>query len=150
MWILKLMTDLYTESCPCCLLLSKEYLWTSLVAQTVKNLSATRETWFRSLGWEDLLEEETATHSGIFAWRIPWTEEPGKATVCGATKSQTQLSDFHFTSKRVSISCVNMKNTWENTTQFSVWCLFIVLIVCTFLWMTMWQNSALSHFSHMA
>ena len=45
------------------------------MAQTVKNLSAMRETWVQSLGWADPLEEETATHSSILAWRIPWTEE---------------------------------------------------------------------------
>ena len=48
----------------------------SLVAQTVKNLSAMQETWVQSLGQEDPLEEEMATHSSILAWRIPWTEEP--------------------------------------------------------------------------
>ena len=45
----------------------------TLVAQLVKNLPATRETWVRSLGWEDALEKGTATHSSILAWRIPWT-----------------------------------------------------------------------------
>ena len=45
----------------------------SLVAQLVKNLPAMQETWVPSLGWEDLLEKGTATHSGILAWRIPWT-----------------------------------------------------------------------------
>ena len=49
----------------------------SLVAQTVKNLPAMWETWVRSLGWEDPLEEGLATHSRIRAWRIPWTEAPG-------------------------------------------------------------------------
>ena len=44
-----------------------------LVAQLVKNLPATRETWVQSLGWEDPLEKGMATHSGILAWRIPWT-----------------------------------------------------------------------------
>ena len=48
-----------------------------LVTQMVKNLPAMQETWVWSLGWEDLLEEEMATHSSILAWRIPWTEEPG-------------------------------------------------------------------------
>ena len=43
----------------------------------VKNLSAIQETPVRSLGWEDPLEKEIATHSSMFAWRIPWTEEPG-------------------------------------------------------------------------
>ena len=51
--------------------------WASLVAQRLKCLPAVRETWVRSLGWEDPLEKEMATHSSILAWRIPWTEEPG-------------------------------------------------------------------------
>ena len=49
----------------------------SLVAQWLKRLPGMRETWVRSLGWEGPLEKEMATHSGIFAWRFPWTEEPG-------------------------------------------------------------------------
>ena len=44
--------------------------------QLVKSLPAVRETRVQSLGWEDLLEKEMVTHSGILAWRIPWTEEP--------------------------------------------------------------------------
>ena len=47
------------------------------MAQTVKNLHVMQETWVPSLGQEDPLEKEMATHSSIFAWRIPWTEEPG-------------------------------------------------------------------------
>ena len=49
----------------------------SLVAQMVKNLPAMWETWVQSLGWEDPLGKEMATHSSILAWRIPWTEENG-------------------------------------------------------------------------
>ena len=49
----------------------------SLVAQTVKNLPAMQKTWVCSLGQEDPLEKEMATHSSILSWRIPWTEEPG-------------------------------------------------------------------------
>ena len=45
--------------------------------QMVKRLPAMRETWVRSLGWEDPLEKEMATHSSILAWGIPWTEKPG-------------------------------------------------------------------------
>ena len=52
-------------------------MWVSLVAQMVKNLPATQETWVQSLGWEDPLEKGMATHSNILAWRTPWTEEPG-------------------------------------------------------------------------
>ena len=51
--------------------------WASLVAQLVKNLPAVQETQVRSLGWEDPLEKEMATHSSILAWKISWTEEPG-------------------------------------------------------------------------
>ena len=47
------------------------------MAQMVKNPPAMQQTWVRSLGWEDPLEEEMAIHSRILAWRIPWTEEPG-------------------------------------------------------------------------
>ena len=47
--------------------------WASLVAQLVKNPPAMRETWVRSLSWEDPLEKGKVTHSGILAWRIPWT-----------------------------------------------------------------------------
>ena len=50
-----------------------QYSWASLEAQLVKNLPAMRETWVRSLGWEDPLEKGMATHSSILAWRIPWT-----------------------------------------------------------------------------
>ena len=50
----------------------------SLVAQLVKNPPATQETWVRSLGREDPLEKEMASHSSILAWKIPWTEEPGR------------------------------------------------------------------------
>ena len=48
------------------------------MAQTVKHLPAVRETLVRSLGQEDALEKEMATHSSILAWKIPWTEEPGE------------------------------------------------------------------------
>ena len=50
----------------------------ALVAQKIKNLPAMWETQVRSLGWEDPLEKEMATHSSILAWRIPWTKEPGR------------------------------------------------------------------------
>ena len=63
----------------------------SLVALMVKNLPAMQETWVQSLGWKDPLEKGMATHSSILAWRIRWTEEPGRATVCGVAKSGTRL-----------------------------------------------------------
>ena len=66
--------------------------WASLVAPLVKNPPAMRETWVWSLGWEDTLEKGKATHSGILAWRIPWTV----CIVHGVAKSRTRLSDFRF------------------------------------------------------
>ena len=54
-----------------------------VVVQTVKNLPSMWETWVQSLGWEDPLEKGMATHSSILAWRIPWTEEPGKLQSLG-------------------------------------------------------------------
>ena len=62
----------------------------SLIAQLVKNPPAMQETLVQSLGWEDPLEKGKAAHSSILAWRIPWT------VVHGVAKSQTRLSDFHF------------------------------------------------------
>ena len=58
----------------------------SLVAQMVKRLSTMRETWVRSLGGEDLLEKEMATHSSILARKIPWTEEPGRLQSMGSQR----------------------------------------------------------------
>ena len=52
-------------------------IYNTLVAQSVKNLRAMQETQVQSLGWEDPLEKEMATHSIIPTWKIPWTEEPG-------------------------------------------------------------------------
>ena len=54
-----------------------QYSWASLVAQMVKDLPAMRETWVQSLDWEDPLENGMAIHSGVLAWRIPGTGEPG-------------------------------------------------------------------------
>ena len=58
----------------------------SLVAQRLKRLPAMQETWVRSLGWEDPLVKEMATHSSILAWRIPWTEEPGTLQSTGSQR----------------------------------------------------------------
>ena len=61
--------------------------WVSPVAQTVKNLPAMQETSVRSLDWEDPLEKETATHSSILAWRIPWTEKPDRLQSMGLERA---------------------------------------------------------------
>ena len=54
-----------------------------------------QETWVRSLDWEDLLGKEMATHFSILAWKIPWTEEPGRLQSMGSQR--VRLSDFTFT-----------------------------------------------------
>ena len=61
----------------------------SLVAQMIKNLPAMQETWVRSLGWEDPLDKAMATHNSILAWRMPWTEKPGRLYSPWVTKNWT-------------------------------------------------------------
>ena len=61
-------------------------MWTSLVTQTVKNLPAVQETWVQSLDWKYPLEKEMAIHSSILAWRILWTEEPGRLQSVGSQR----------------------------------------------------------------
>ena len=56
------------------------------MAQTVKRLSTMWETWVQSLGWEDPLEKEMAIHSSTIAWKIPWTEEPGRLQSMGSQR----------------------------------------------------------------
>ena len=63
--------------------------WASLVAQMVKNLLTMQEIQVQFLDWEDSQEKGMATHSGILAWRIPWTEEPGGLQIMGLQKSCT-------------------------------------------------------------
>jgi len=66
--------------------LSVNAIGASLVAQRLKRLPAMRETWVQSLGWEDPLEREMATHSSILAWRISWMEEPGGLQSMGSQR----------------------------------------------------------------
>ena len=68
--------------------MSIKKLWelASLVAQMVKRLPAVWETQVRSLGWEHPLEKEMATHSSTLAWKIPWTEEPGRLQSMGSQR----------------------------------------------------------------
>ena len=64
-------------------------MWSSLVAQTVRNPPAMKETQVQSLGWEDPLEKGMTTHSSILAWRNPWTEEPDGLQSMGSKESNT-------------------------------------------------------------
>ena len=76
---------------------SLDCLWASLVAQLVKKPPVMQETWVWSLGQEDPLKKETATHTSILAWRIPWTERPGKLQSMGSQKLDTtqRLTHHH-------------------------------------------------------
>ena len=89
--------------------------WTSLVVQKVKHLPIMQETWVQSPGRKDLLEKEMATHSSILAWKIPWTEDPGRLQSMGsqrvghdwATSLHVFLwpdSSFHFSTGKQSMS----------------------------------------------
>ena len=95
--------------------------WASLVAQMVKRLPAMRETRVWSLGWEDLLEKEMATHSSILAWRIPWTEEPGRLQSMGLQR---------------------VGHDWVTSLFFSVpvFSLPLFLCLCSFNWSILWNS----------
>ena len=62
------------------------------MAQTVKNLPAMQERWVQPLGWEDPLEKGMSTHSSILAWRIAWTEEPGRLQSMGSQRVRHNLA----------------------------------------------------------
>ena len=80
----------------------------SLVALSVKNLPAAQETWVRSLGWEDPLEKEMATHWSILAWKISWAEEPGGLQSMG--------------SQRVGHDCAtNTDSAWQPRKSRDTW-----------------------------
>ena len=77
-------------------------LWASLVAQMIKNLPVKAGDPGSIPGSGRLLEKGMATHSSILAWKIPWTEEPGRLQSIKVTKSQTQFNDFYSLSLMVS------------------------------------------------
>ena len=80
-----------------------------LMAQSVKNPPAMRETWVRSLGREDPLEDVVAIHSSILVWKLPWTEEPGGLRSMGPQRvGQTERLSTHnkFTTLDVARKCL--------------------------------------------
>ena len=82
-------------------------IYNTLVAQSVKNLRAMQETQVQSLGWEDPLEKEVATHSSLLAWRIPWTKEPGGLQSMGSQRDMTEQLSFsqYFVLSRITTCC---------------------------------------------
>ena len=105
-----------------------QYSWASLVAQMVKNLPAMRETWVRSLGWDDPLEEDIATHSSILAWRIPMDRGTWWATVHGVPESDMTDSTASIPSKdrgwnryqRGVNPASNTPDPWHSTNRWKV------------------------------
>ena len=94
------------------------------MAQRVKNLPAIPETQFRSLGWEDPLEKEMATHSSILAWRIPWKEEPDRLQSTGLHRVGhwvTTLSLF--------ISINELRMPCDLLTTYIYVCIFATLLI---------------------
>ena len=87
----------------------------------VKCLSTMRETWVRSLGWEDPLEKEMATHSSTIAWKIPWTEEPGRLQSMGSQRVG------HDWATSLSLSYNHCPNIQENTISTCVFLLSSIL-----------------------
>ena len=90
---------------------SDYFSWASLITQSVENLLVMQETQVRFLGREDPLEKKMATHSRIFAWRIPWTKEPSRLQSMGSQESDTTQQ--------------------LNQPQFHV---YVCVYVCTLIW----------------
>ena len=95
----------------------------SLVAQRLKHLPGMLEAQVQSLGWEDPLEKEMATHSSTLAWRIPWREEPGRLQSMGS-QSRTRLSDFTHSLKTLGQDGFIM--TFTSNTLISLQCAMVV------------------------
>ena len=91
-------------------------LMRSRVAQRLKRLPAMWETWVQSLGWEDPLGKEMATHSSILAWRIPWMEEPSGLQSTGSQRvGNNRATSLHFTSLHSPLSSISLMSfpwTW--------------------------------------
>ena len=111
----------------------------------------------QSLGLEDLLEKGMATHSSMLAWRIPWTEEPGRLhTVCRISKSQTRLKQLSTCSRHlapsyysINIGYMNeLKNRWINVklhyTMYSIYVLYIILYLDFSTWSRGADGSAIT------
>ena len=115
---------------------SSKGTWVSLVAQTIKNPPAMQETWVWAPDWEDLLEKGMAIHSSILAWRIPWTEEPGKLQSIGSLRVEHDWETNTFTvmepmeqSYRTMSSNTVFCFSWDWPCDFSSLCGFSELVL---------------------
>ena len=104
-------------------------------AHTVKNPPAMWETWVRYLSWEDPLEKEMVTHSSILAWRITWTEEPGRLQSMGSqrvghdwvTLISLHCASLDLTSQRLSCYRVQALGAWDSIITAHGFCSFSLL-----------------------
>ena len=99
--------------------------WTSLVAQMIKNLPAMQETWVQSLGWEDPLEKGMVTHSSIFAWKIPWTEESGQLQSTGSQRVGHNWVTNTQTPEPYMFRCYGLSQYIEQSRRW-VWLMILV------------------------
>ena len=104
--------------------LSLSLFWTSLMAQPVRSLPAMQEIWIWSLGWEDPLEKEMATHSSILVWNIPWTEKPGRLQFMGSQRvghnwaTSLHIENYFYNQKFHFRTIRRMKKKWINKGVF--------------------------------
>ena len=138
---------------------SFQTFFTHQVAQRLKHLPTMQETWVRSLGREDPLEKEMATHSSILAWRILWTEEPGGLQFTGSQRVRHNWAtslNFHFHAKgRECWQNVPISRSEMNTDELALCSISTVLVkntihkyICVYqLWNTMCVASVTLHVS---
>ena len=94
--------------------------WASLVAQMVKHLPIMRETQIQSLGREDPLEKEMATHASTLTWKIPWTEEPGRLQSIGSQRvGHYWLTSLHFLLMEAIFSFVFLNHNFPDYLSYS-------------------------------
>ena len=106
---------------------------TSLVAQTVKRLSTMWETRVQSLGWEDPLEKEMAIHSSTIAWKIPWTEEPGRLQPTGSQRVGHDWATLPYLTFCIAGRFFTIWATRE-ALYFILYCILSCLIFQVWLW----------------
>ena len=123
-------------------------LWASLMAQMVKNLPGMQEIWTRSLGQEDFLEKGMASHSSNFAWRIPWTEEPGRLQ-----SMELQRVRHNWMTNTIQIDVLkgflgNRGLLYPRPTKFSKWKFYFTRVWegCKLLQTNRWRSIKLSCF----
>ena len=121
-----------------------------LVAQMVKNLPAMWETQVWSLGWEDLLEKEMATHFNILAWRIPWTEESVEILSVGSQRAGHNWANNPHTQCHYSVTRYNKRKLQLQLEQIQVrvpHCIYRNVVTCS-QGQSPWEIGSESHEQH--